>query len=192
LRKNLDELKRTRQSLLGKPDRAEPSNALSVEQDITGGWLHEPGEQVDEGGLAGTVRSDHTDQLAWCNGDAHTVQRAKFAECLAQILRLQERCHVLLRHNGRHNASTMPAIPVGKPMTITARIPPRIKRQYWVRDCNWSCSSVKAKAPMIGPKKLEKPPSTVMKTSWPECVQYTSSGSARPTRKPRIAPPAAP
>ena len=30
---------------------------------------------------------------------------------------------------------------------------------------------MKVKAPTIGPKKLAKPPSTVMKTSSPECVQ---------------------
>ncbi|MBF8288666.1 MAG: hypothetical protein HW381_1774 [Candidatus Rokubacteria bacterium] len=50
---------------------------------------------------------------------------------------------------------------------------------------------MKTKAPSTGPKKLLKPPSSVMNTMFPECVQYASVGSTLPVGGPRSAPPTA-
>src|SRR5262249_16535608 len=134
----------------------------------------------------------HGDDFVRADGDADLFERAQRPVALADAFGFEQRRHATFPARVRRRLPASPASPAGKAMTITARTAPRKKRQDWVSECSGACSKVKANAPMIGPKKLEKPPSTVMNTSWPDCVQYTSSGSASPTRKPRIAPPAAP
>src|SRR5207253_10742034 len=129
------------------------------------------GQQVDQRRLAGAVGPDHRDELLRLDGDADVAQGAQCAVILADGSGLEQRRHVDFRARRQRRSSVRPASPPGNPMTINARMAPRMKRQYCVRDCSWSCSRVKASAPMIGPKKFEKPPSTAMNTSWPDCVQ---------------------
>ena len=57
LRKDRNELKRACESLLGKLDRTDAGDALSPKQNLAGRGLEEPGEQVDQGRLAGAVRA---------------------------------------------------------------------------------------------------------------------------------------
>ncbi len=54
-----------------------------------------------------------------------------------------------------------------------------------------SCRKMKTKAPRSGPKNDEKPPSSTMKTMFPECVQYASVGSTFPVGGASSAPPTA-
>ncbi len=139
-RKDRDELKRAREPAIGELHRADPGNAPSHEQDLAGGRLQQPGEQVDQGGLAGPVRPDHRDELAGVEPQAHVLERAQGPERLADIAGLEERRHAALRRSCRRRSSARPARPVGKPITTTARMAPRTKRQYGVSDCSWSCS----------------------------------------------------
>src|SRR6266849_4623939 len=191
LRENLDELERAREPVIGKRHRPDAGNALAHEQHLAAARLEQAGQQVDQGRFASAIRTDDRNQLARVHREADVIERLEGPVEFADLPGFQKRAHAALRANRRRSSSASPATPAGKAMTMSARTAPRMKRQYCVSDCSWSCSSVKVSAPTIGPKKLEKPPSTVMNTSCPDCVQYTSSGSARPIRKPMIAPPAA-
>src|SRR6266852_2999437 len=191
LRENLDELERAREPVIGQRHRPDAGNALAHEQHLAAARLEQAGQQVDQGRFASTIRTDDRNQLARVHREADVIERLERPVEFADLPRFQKRAHAALRANRRRSSSASPATPAGKAMTMSARMAPRMKRQYCVSDWSWSCSSVKVSAPTIGPKKLEKPPSTVMNTSCPDCVQYTSSGSARPTRKPRIVPPTA-
>src|SRR5215471_3909693 len=188
----LYELERACEAAVGKPDRADTGDRLAHEQNFARARLEQSREQVDERRLASTVGANNRDELILVHRHADILERPQDAEGLAKFARLQQRTHEAVRVRLRASSPASPAMPSGNPMTISARMAPSTKRQYSVSDCSWSCSKVKVSAPIIGPKKLEKPPSTAINTSWPDCVQSTSSGSARPTRKPRMAPPAAP
>src|SRR4029078_13503379 len=141
--------------------------------------------------VSGAVGRDASDQLTLVHCHADLVERAEGTVGFADIARFEQQGHAVLHPILRPSPTANPAMPSGNPMTISARMAPSTKRQYSVSDCSWSCNKVKVSAPTIGPKKFENPPSTAMNTSWPDCAQYTSSGSARPHRKTRIARPAA-
>src|SRR5262245_19509914 len=98
-------------------------------------------------------------------------ERAEGAVGFADVPRFEQQGHAVLPANLRRRSAASPAMPSGNAMTISARMAPSTKRQYSVSDCSWSCNKVKARAPTIGPKKFENPPSTAMNTSWPDCVQ---------------------
>src|SRR5260370_773365 len=136
LRENLDQLERTHQAAFGEPHRPDPGNALAHEQHLARGRGQEPGEQVDQGGLAGAVWPDHRDELVRLYGDTDIAQGAQFAEILADGSGLEERGHGDFRACRQRRSSARPASPPGNPMTMTARTAPRIKRQYCVRDCS--------------------------------------------------------
>src|SRR6202030_4654239 len=97
LRKDRNELKRACESLLGKFDRTDAGDALSPKQNVAGRGLKEPGEQVDQGRLAGAVRPDGGDELVGGNSDADVLQRAEFAESFADPAGLEESAHASAR-----------------------------------------------------------------------------------------------
>src|SRR5262245_22240210 len=100
------------------------------------------------------------------HGHVDPIERAEGAIGLADVARFQQQGHAVSSAILRRRSAAKPAMPSGNPMTITARMAPSTKRQYSVSDCNWSCNKVKVKAPTIGPKKFENPPSTAINTSW--------------------------
>ena len=58
--------------------------------------------------------------------------------------------------------------PPGARMTIAARSAPKINLQYSMIELTTSRRVMKMTYPSIGPKKLENPPTRVMKTMSPE------------------------
>src|SRR5581483_12215519 len=178
--------------------RPDAGNVAAAEIYLGLGRHQQAGEQVDEGGLAGAVGPDDRDELARADGNGYVVERAEGAVMLGYAAGLDEWRHDLascrrrpaprtfgcegagssMRPGRRREdamsaprSAAMPASPRGKKMTMAASRAPSTKRQYWVIDCSWSCRSVSVSAPTTGPRKLVKPPSTVMNTRWPECVQ---------------------
>ena len=121
--------------LLGELDRTDAGDALSPKQNLAVARHEEPGEQIDQGRLAGAVRPDDRDELVGCNSDADILERAECAVSFADPAGFEERAHAAARRFGR-SMSGMAAIPPGKPMTMMARIAPSTKRQYCVSDCS--------------------------------------------------------
>jgi hypothetical protein len=77
-------------------------DALALHQNVAGARLVEPAQAIEEGGLAGAVRPDQTEDLALMHVKGHAVQRDNAAEHDADvanrkqgILSLRELC---LRH----------------------------------------------------------------------------------------------
>ena len=60
-------------------------DALALEQDIALAGLIEPGEAIEERGLAGAVRSDQAEDLALVHVERHAVQRDDAAEHDADV-----------------------------------------------------------------------------------------------------------
>src|SRR5262249_39446463 len=163
----LDELERPCQTVIGKLDRSHAGNILAHEQDFAGARREQPGEEIDQRGLAGAIGPDDRDQLARMHGHADLNERAEGAIGLADLARFEQQGHAAFLAILRRRSVANPAMPSGNAMTISAKIAPSTKRQYSVNDCSWSCNKVKVRAPTIGPKKFENPPSTAMNTSWP-------------------------
>src|SRR6266487_5006399 len=168
LGKNLDELERARQAMIGKFDRPHTGNILAHEQDLPGARLEQPGEQIDQRGLAGAIGAHDRDPLTLMHGHVDLFKREEGAVGFADVARFKQQGHAVLPAIQRRRSAANPAMPSGNAMTISARMAPSTKRQYSVSDCSWSCNKVKVSAPTIGPKKFENPPSTAMKTSWPD------------------------
>src|SRR4051794_4525081 len=169
-REDVDELERARHAAPREQHRADAGDVLALEADDACGRLQQPGEDVDERRLAGAVRTDDRDRLAVGDRERNAVERDEVAVRLAHVDRLdQRRGHV--RTTFFHASVARPIRPRGKAMTMTASVTPRKKRQYWVAPISSDFRKMNVKAPTSGPKKLAKPPSTVMKTSSPECVQ---------------------
>jgi hypothetical protein len=88
----------------------EAGHVAALEHDRARRRREEPADQIEEGGLAGAVRSDHRAQLALGNGHRYVAHGDQAAEALGQALDL-ERAHAVLR-------STSPRMPRGKNSTI--------------------------------------------------------------------------
>src|SRR5207302_11259814 len=116
----------------------------------------------------GGIGTHDRDQLGLTHGHVDLNERAEGAEELADVARFEQQGHAVFPAILRRRSTTNPAMPSGNAMTISARMAPSTKRQYSVSDCSWSCNKVKVSAPTIGPKKFVNPPSTAMKTSWPD------------------------
>src|SRR5262249_3642037 len=160
-----------RQTAFGEAHRPDPGDALAHEQHLSRARDKKPGQQVDQGRLAGTVRPDHRDDFLRRYRDADVAQGAQFAVILADASRFEQRGHGNFRARRQRRSSARAASPPGNPMTMTARTALRMRRRYGVGAGSGSGSRVRGSAPMMGPKKWEKPPTPAMNTSWPDCVQ---------------------
>ena len=102
IRKQRDVLEGAADADLGDPVRRPRQDARAFHQDVAGRRLIEPGEAVEQRGLAGAVRADQAEDLALVHVEGHAVQRDDAAEHDADVanreqgrLSLRELC---LRH----------------------------------------------------------------------------------------------
>ena len=58
------------------------------------------GQQIEERGLAGAVRADQAEHLAWHQGDRHVVHGAQAPESLDQVARFQQRLALAVLRTG--------------------------------------------------------------------------------------------
>ena len=87
---------------LGDPVRRPRQDAGAFHQDVAGARLVEPGEAIEQRGLAGAVRSDQAEDCALVHVEGHAIQRDDAAEHDANVayreqgrISLRELC---LRH----------------------------------------------------------------------------------------------
>src|ERR1700694_1292738 len=113
------------------PDLAwlEPGEIFLLEPDLAGIRRKLAVDHVEAGGLAGAVRTDHGEELAALDLEAHAVDAAYAAE------RLGERTHRELAHTALRRAAIRPmapTMPPGKTRTRSRMMPPSSARQYSV------------------------------------------------------------
>ena len=78
-------LERAADADLGDPVRRARQDARAFHQDVAGGRLVEPGQAVEERGLAGAVRADQAEDSALVHVERHAVQRDDAAEYHAHV-----------------------------------------------------------------------------------------------------------
>src|SRR4029077_8415861 len=66
-------------------------NAHAFHQDVAGGRLVEPGEAIEERGLAGAVGPDQAEYLALVHVEGHAVERDDAAEHDADVAYSEQR-----------------------------------------------------------------------------------------------------
>ena len=71
---------------MGHPVGRETVDALAVEQDVAR-TVEEAGDEVEDGGLAGAVRSGHAEDLALLHLEGEVVDGGEFAEALGHMLK---------------------------------------------------------------------------------------------------------
>ncbi|MGY3651822.1 hypothetical protein ACVWW2_007113 [Bradyrhizobium sp. LM4.3] len=111
------ELERARDAFGGQPLRRETRDVLTFEVNCPGVRPIEPGHEIEQGRLAGTVRADDADQLALGEVEIDGVDGGQAAEAPRQPAQGQHG-RVLLRHhivpnrpcglNRTSSSSTMP------------------------------------------------------------------------------------
>jgi len=78
-------LKGSDDSAVEQPMGGKAGDIVSVEDDVTGVWFRETCNNIEQRGLAGTVRSDETGDASGRNGEAAAVDRSKPSETFHDI-----------------------------------------------------------------------------------------------------------
>ena len=91
--KDLHELEGARHAALGERDGADAGDVGALEEHLALGGHQQAGQQVDERGLAGAVRSNDRDELAFADRDGHVLERAEIAVVLGHALGFDQRGH---------------------------------------------------------------------------------------------------
>ena len=68
-------------------------NALAVEQDLAGGRLHQAGDHLHGGGLAGAVRPQVAGDLAGAGGKAHVIDGGDAEEAFGNVAQFEHGCY---------------------------------------------------------------------------------------------------
>src|SRR6266850_728594 len=77
VREDVNQLERSGHAEPCEPHRPEPVDRTLLEAHGAGGGRREPGEDVDQRGLAGAVGTDDRQELAGGDAEAHAVERAE-------------------------------------------------------------------------------------------------------------------
>src|SRR5439155_10887928 len=100
----------------------EPADLPSFEPDAAGRRRVESGEHVEQRRLAGTVRSDHREDMALTDGEAHLRERREGAEGLADEVDLEN--YAEARQRGAPRSSRSPSRTLGMNRTMKIRTRP--------------------------------------------------------------------
>src|SRR5205823_2001692 len=125
LGKDLRHLERARHALLHALVLGQLRDVLALEDDASGGRRKETADQVEEGGLAGSVGPDHRAQLARLDGERDSIHGHQLAEMLADVLYLQHAHFVTL-------FLRIPSTPRGKKITMSMKKTPITDIQFSV------------------------------------------------------------
>ena len=107
--------------------RREPVDAGALEPDRAAARRREAGDEMEERGLAGAVRTDHGMELARADLERDTVDRPDAAEVLRDLIETQQ------AHVGFGRRCRYPSSPRGKSSTTTTKIRPMKLIQFTVR-----------------------------------------------------------
>src|SRR5262249_39199984 len=124
--KDLDELERAGHAQARQAHRPDAGDVTLLEAHAARGRRSHAGENVDQRRLAGAVRADDRHELARADGEAHVVEGAELAIKLRETVGPQH--HARLADAGRRWV-TSPNSPSGAKITMSARIPPKTRRQ---------------------------------------------------------------
>src|SRR5262249_21017585 len=139
---DMNELEAARHAEPGEGRRADAVNVLVLEPDAPRGRHDDPGQHVDERGLAGAIRSDDGHELTVADAEAHAVERAESAVVLREVARFDDHdltAPITRDASGRRPRAKRPMSPPGATITMNARIAPKMSRQYGTTDITVSC-----------------------------------------------------
>src|SRR5216117_4067838 len=137
VREDVDQLERAGHAEPSEPHRPEPVDLLLLEAHRAGAGRREPGQDVDQRGLAGAVGADDRDELAGGDAEAHPVEGAELAVELPEPLGDQDHVRdasIVYSRTAARRGVRSPRSPPGAKMTMAARIAPKISRQYGTTD----------------------------------------------------------
>ena len=178
---------------LASMHRTDAGDVVALEANDARGGLEQPGEHVHQRRLAGAVRARRSTpaRLRRSTATRRRARRSRRRPCA----RRRSRSAALMRARTQPSTTASCASAHETAREAAPRSAPGSRPARSASTASSPISSdlrkMNVKAPTSGPKKLANPPSTVMNTSSPECVQYASSGSAWPVLIARITPPIA-
>src|SRR5439155_2054701 len=115
--------------------RREAGDDASVEDDLPRVGTEDSGDEVEDGGLAGAVRSDHADDLAFADLEVEAVHHVETAEGLGDVAKL-EQCH-----GQTISTRDVPKIPAGRTFMITTSSAPSRTSRVAPETCSKSLFS---------------------------------------------------
>ncbi len=78
---------------MARPVGPQPGDVGAVEDDAAAVGREDAGDEVEGGGLAGSVRADERDDAALGHGEAHAIDRLQATEALGEPAHLEQRGH---------------------------------------------------------------------------------------------------
>src|SRR6202522_2632971 len=119
---------RTIWCVMARPRRArggrQPADVLAAQQYPSGVRSEDTGNDLQQSGLAGPVRSDQSNDVAIVHRERHVGEDLEAAEPDRNGLNLQGICHAL--RNLCMSDVTIPANPPGAKRMMSTRSPPKI------------------------------------------------------------------
>src|SRR6267378_3392560 len=178
LREDVGDLERLGQAEAVHALGRQPRDVLAPEADASGVRREQPRDDVEEGGLAGAVRSDHREDLAGLDAEAHVRQRGQRREALGDVVDLEDHAAARAREKIRRS----PSSPRGMNSTMTMRTPPMTMKYQSTTEETLSRRIVKNAPPMIGPTRVPRPPIMTEMMNSPDSVHSMRSGVAKAER----------
>ena len=117
---------RQRQSLANARSRRIPGDVAPGQHDSPAVRLDRAGDNANERGFAGAIRTDQSNKFAGRNRKRHTIHRVHPAEMHGEILKLERRNHGFA---GAVNRRVSPARPPGARRITRTNKPPKTNKR---------------------------------------------------------------
>src|SRR6267143_240001 len=180
LREDVGDLERLGQPAAVHALGRQPRYVLAAEAHRSRRRRVQPGDDVEQGGLARAVRPDHREHLAGLDAEADAGERGQRAEALGDVGDLED--HAAARPERHPKSWRSPSRPRGMKSTMTISTPPITMKYQSTTDETLSRRIVKNAPPMIGPTRVPRPPIMTEMMNSPDSVHSIRSGVAKAER----------
>src|SRR5712664_2990772 len=166
-------LERTRDTIARQSLGRKAGDDLPIETDLSAIGPVEPGNEIEQGCLAGTVRAYDADQIAFGKVEIDAVDSSKSPEAPHQSAQGKQGCRA---GDWRVRASSdllghqmVPNRPCGLNRTSSKRTMPQIRMRYSAAIRKTSGRPTNATEPTIAPAALPNPPRITMVNARMDC-----------------------
>src|SRR5207249_2219653 len=166
---------------LRDPGRDDPMGRQAVDPTAVQGdfslrWFRDAGDQVQEGRLPGSIRSDQAEDVPLLQRQGDAADRAHAAEGLVDVRDREGSLHSIRPRSSGTYFRRVPTIPSGRKRAITTTRTPMMTnskpistvRKYWE-------DKYTATAPKRGPRSVPMPPITIIASMINEKVRENAS-----------------
>src|SRR5581483_9075803 len=178
-RREAQPLERARDAGVVDALRRQPGDVPVAQPNPPGGRAVDAGNGVEKSGLAGAVRADQPDDLAFVELEIEAAQRSQTAEAHRQTLHREHRRHQRLQP-GKYSRMRRGINPSGRKRRIRITTTANSSSRYSWIACSFSGSTTTSSAAGIRPSGLPLPPRMTIDTRIRESPKVKLAGATKP------------